>query len=516
MNTIAPDVAMLEDIHPMILSKLLENVRVTKMFQTLYGRMVVTHDVEVRRIQYDSRKVERGDMFVAIRGAGKDGHTFIASAIENGAKVIIVDDDGAMPDSFFMHAGVVKVVVANTRVALATIAANYFNHPAAKLTMVGVTGTNGKTTTTHLMKSILETHGWKTGLLGTIEYRIGDEIFPATHTTPESLELHELLSTMVNSECRSAVMEVSSHALEQHRVEGIGFQAAAFTNLTQDHLDYHVTMDEYFNAKKMLFEQLHPDSWAIVNVDDEWGKKMIESTKARTISYSALLPADLQAKQISLSMQGTTFTVVHRGEETMIESSLIGRFNVSNILAAFGMGIALGIPKATVRQGIRETHTVRGRFERIVSPKGWTAVIDYAHTPDALHKALMAVHDVFDASQRGRIITVFGCGGNRDRGKRPKMAGIATTASDITIVTSDNPRHEDPELIIDEIMTGVQIGKKVYRESDRAKAIRKGLELAMPGDVILIAGKGHEDYQVIGDKKIHFSDREVVEECIRS
>jgi UDP-N-acetylmuramoyl-L-alanyl-D-glutamate--2,6-diaminopimelate ligase len=505
---------IVEDV--MNLSNLLKGVAVSKMFQTMFGRMVVTHEVEVRHIQYDSRKVERGDLFVAIRGNASDGHKFIDYAVHNGAKVAVMEDDTVLPDSYFMHAGVVKIVVPNTRIALAQMSANYFDHPAGKLLMVGVTGTNGKTTTTHLIHSILQEQGTKSGLIGTIAYHIGNEVIPATHTTPESLELNELLSRLVEHGCTSAAMEVSSHALHQYRVYGFNFAAAVFTNLTQDHLDYHGSMEEYFQAKKMLFDSLHPDSWAIVNTDDEWGKKIYASAGRNKLSYGIKAPADVQAINIELSMQGTKFTILHGREETSIESLLIGRFNVNNILAAFGTGIALGISKPTLQRAIKAVTSVRGRFEQITSPNGWTAVVDYAHTPDALEKALMAVRDVFGSGKRGRIVTVFGCGGNRDRTKRPQMARIATELSDVTVITSDNPRHENADAIIDEVMAGVRQGATVHRETDRSKAIHLALGMAVNGDVILIAGKGHEDYQVISDRKIHFSDREVVEEFIRA
>jgi len=500
----------------MTLSKLLNNVVVTKMFQTLYGQMVVTHDVQINLIQYDSRKVKQKDLFVAIRGTGFDGHDFISQAVANGAKVVVLEHDSVLPDSFFMHAGVVKVVVPDSRAALARLSANYFNHPSEKLTAVGVTGTNGKTTSTYLIKSILEKNGNLTGLIGTIEYKIGQETLPATHTTPESLELNELLNTMVDQRCSSVVMEVSSHALSQHRVDGIGFRAGVFTNLTQDHLDYHGTMEEYGRSKQILFEHLAADATAIANVDDPWGRRVLQVTRAKRISYGMNSDADVRATDISLSMTGTTFTLLHNGQETKIETCLLGQFNVSNILAACSAGIALGVPKPLIQEAIRETKSVRGRFEQITAPQGWTAIIDYAHTPDALLQALRAIRHIFKESDHGRIITVFGCGGNRDRMKRPRMAAIVTENSDTTIVTSDNPRHEDPERIIDEIMAGVMPNARVVREGERKKAILLALSGASRNDVVLIAGKGHEDYQVVGDMKQHFSDREVVEEYIRS
>ncbi len=500
----------------MTLSKILEGVKVLKMFQTLYGKLLMTQEIHINHVQYDSRKIVPDDVFVAIRGTESDGHKFIEKAVSSGAKVVVVENDSTLPDSYFMHSGVVKIVVPNSRAALAQMSANYFEHPSNKLKIIGITGTNGKTTTTHLIKSILEISGVKTGLIGTIEYKIGNEVVPASHTTPESLELNELLARMVQSGCTSAVMEVSSHALHQYRVAGINFIAAVFTNLTQDHLDYHGTMDEYFKAKKILFKGLQSNAFAIVNLDDKWGKRIPNVTLANVKSYGFDVSADFFAKNISISMKGVKFTIVYNGEETDVESRLIGRFNVSNILAAFSTGIALGIPKEIVRNAISKAEIVRGRFEQITSPNGWTAVIDYAHTPDALEKALKAIHDVFDSSSRGRIITVFGCGGNRDRTKRPKMTNIATTLSDITIVSSDNPRHEDPEAIIDEIMTGVKTGAKVYREADRKQAIFMALDIAKIDDVILIAGKGHEDYQVVGDRKIYFSDRKTVEEFLQA
>jgi UDP-N-acetylmuramoyl-L-alanyl-D-glutamate--2,6-diaminopimelate ligase len=500
----------------MTLSKLLEGVSVMKMFQTMYGKMVVTHDVQINAVQYDSRKITQGNLFVAIRGTASDGHTFITHAVNNGAKVVVMDDDKALPDSYFMHAGVVKIVVGDTRKALATISANYFDHPATKLQLIGVTGTNGKTTTTHLIKSILEAHGSTTGLIGTIEYVIGNNVIPATHTTPESLELQQLLANMEQQGCSSTVMEVSSHALHQHRVDEIPFRAGVFTNLTQDHLDYHGSMEEYFKAKQMLFEGLESTAVAVVNIDDEYGARMLDATSARKMKYGIASGSDVRGEKISLSMSGTRMAVVHEGETTDIASPLIGRFNVSNVLAAFATGIALGIPKQTIRHAIQSTTAVRGRFEQIASPAGWTAIVDYAHTPDALLKALTAVHEIFDGQRRGKIITVFGCGGNRDRLKRPKMAEIATAHSDVTIVTSDNPRQEKPETIIDEVIAGAKSGAEIVRETDRKLAIINALERASANDVVLIAGKGHEDYQIIKDEKIHFSDREVVEEFLRS
>lgn len=497
----------------MTLSALLDGIPIIKMFQSMYGQMVVTHEINIGRIQYDSRKVERDDVFVAIRGTDNDGHAFIDDAINRGAKVVVMDDDTVRPDSFFMHAGVVKVVVRNTRSALARMSANYYGHPSRKLRLVGLTGTNGKTTTAYLIASLLE----NAGLIGTIEYRIGSRSILASHTTPESLEVNHLLAEMVESSCTSAVMEVSSHALHQHRVEGLSFEAGVFTNLTQDHLDYHGTMEEYFRAKKLLFDGLEGHAIAVTNADDSYGMRIVASTQAKVVRYGITSLADVGAKDIVLGVQGTSFTVVHDGKETPIRSQLIGRFNVYNTLAAFTTGMHLGISNEELQTKIAQTQPVRGRLERIVSPKRFTVVIDYAHTPDALRNCLSTIHDIFDGVEqktKGRIITVFGCGGNRDRGKRPQMGNIATRLSDITIVTSDNPRFEDPERIIDEIVDGIEPNTKVYRQADRKLAIEQALTLAQPGDVIVIAGKGHETYQVIGDQKVHFSDHEVVQKFL--
>jgi UDP-N-acetylmuramoyl-L-alanyl-D-glutamate--2,6-diaminopimelate ligase len=405
-------------------------------------------------------------------------------------------------------------VVPDSRKALAILSANYFGHPSKALKLVGVTGTNGKTTTTHLIRSIFESAGMKAGLIGTIEYRIGNTVVPATHTTPESLELNALFADMRQQRCTAVTMEVSSHALHQSRAYGLNFDVAVFTNLTQDHLDYHGTMDAYLQAKKILFDTLTPSARAVTNIDDVYGQTIIASTPAARMTYSAAKRADVRAEDIGLRIEGTTFRIVHNDEATTISSSLVGRFNVYNMLAAFSAGVALGLPKETIRKGIESVQNVRGRFERMRSPKGWTAIIDYAHTPDALEKCLLTIHDVLPRENRGKVITVFGAGGDRDKAKRPLMGAIAGKLSDTVVVTSDNPRTEDPETILDEIIRGLPKRTKFIREVDRRAAIRKAAQMAGAGDIVLIAGKGHEDYQVLGTKKIHFSDREVVQEVL--
>jgi len=499
----------------MRLSQLLEGVTVSKLFQTMYGQMVVTHEVEIGKVQYDSRKVQRGDCFIAIKGTASDGHSFIQSAMNQGAKVVVLQDDKVLPDALCMHAGVIKVVVPDSRKALALMSANYFDHPSKKLKFVGITGTNGKTTTSYLVKSILEAGGEKSGLVGTIEYRIGEQIIPATHTTPESLELNELFASMVENHCTSVSMEVSSHALDQSRVYGVDFDVAVFTNLTQDHLDYHITMENYFEAKKELFNYLKPSGCAVVNNDDRWGVQLLASIKTKKISYGINLSADIFAKEVKLSIDGTTFLVSNGKCECTVSTPLIGTFNVYNVLAAYTTGMALGLSQEQILDGIKNLKNVRGRFERIASPAGWTAVIDYAHTPDALGNCLRTIHDVLPQKNHGRIITVFGAGGDRDKTKRPIMGRIAGDYSDLVIVTSDNPRTEPPETIIDDVMRGITRHASVLREVDRQTAIEHAINSARQGDVILIAGKGHEDYQVIGKEKKHFSDREIVENLLK-
>ena len=499
----------------MNLGKLLEGVRVTKLFELAYGQFAVTHDLDIPRLQYDSRKVDRGDCFIALRGSGTDGHRFAMTAVERGAKVIVVEDDEAVPDAYCLHQATVKIVVPDSRKALAIMASNFFGNPSSSLTMVGVTGTNGKTTTTHLVKGILEEAGQRVGLVGTIEYRIGHDVIPATHTTPESLELNDLLSRMRSAGCQSVSMEVSSHALHQSRVHGLNYRVAVFTNLTQDHLDYHGSMEEYFRAKKILFDGLSAESTAVVNGNDEWGRRIASSTKARTISYGTGDGVDIHATDVKLSLDGSTFAISHGGSREQLSTPLVGRFNVYNALAAYSAGTALGFSHATLAAGIGRVKNVRGRLERVSSPSGWSAIIDYAHTPDALEKCLQTIHDVLPPQRQGNIVTVFGAGGDRDRTKRPLMGSVAARLSDRVIVTSDNPRTEDPNLIIDEIVAGIGRDAAVVCEPDRRAAILSALREAKKGDVILIAGKGHEDYQVIGTKKIHFSDREIVEEFIR-
>lgn len=498
----------------MNLSKLLEGVQVSKLFQTMYGRMVVTHDVDVHAIQYDSRKVTKGDCFVAIKGLATDGHLYISEAVSKGASVVVLEDDMALPDSYFMHAGVLKVVVPDSRKALAKMSATYYGNPSASMTMVGVTGTNGKTTTTHLVKSIFEASGQKVGLIGTIDYLIGKDSLPAHFTTPEALELNDLLKQMQQSGCNAVSMEVSSHALQQLRVHGISYGVGVFTNLTQDHLDYHDTMEKYFEAKKQLFDSLSTTSWAVINFDDDYGKRLLKSSTSRTLSYGFQSNADVYVESADLSVQGSTIKLRHGVEIIKLETSLAGRFNVYNVMAACATGLASEIPISAIQEGIRNIKSIKGRLERLTSRKGWTAFIDYAHTPDALEKCLTAIRELLPEGKRGKIITVFGAGGDRDRSKRPLMGRAVSSLSDVVVVTSDNPRTEDPEKIMKEIVRGILPNTKLLQIVNRREAIIRALEIARPGDAVVIAGKGHEEYQLLGKERIHFSDREIVEEYI--
>ena len=340
---------------------------------------------------------------------------------------------------------------------------------------------------------------------------MGEEKYPATHTTPESLELHKLFAAMVERGCTHAVMEVSSHSLHQDRVYGLEFAAAVFTNLTLDHLDYHGTMANYFQSKKILFDSLLPANWAITNGDDPSGAKIVQGTKASVLTYGVNGASDVSANNVSLSISGTSLVLRYHAQEIELHSQLVGRFNVYNVLAACSAGIALGIPAVSISAGVASFSSVPGRFERILSSAGWSAIIDYAHTPDALEKCLNTIRDVLPAQRSNKIITVFGAGGDRDKSKRPLMGKVVDALSDVVVVTSDNPRTEDPKAIIDDVLKGIHRKNDLFVEPDRRVAITNALSMARTGDIVLIAGKGHEDYQIIGKTKHHFSDREIVQ-----
>lgn len=493
----------------MKLGEILKHIKVRKF--------IGDKEIEIKDIAYDSRKVEEGSLFVAIKGLNSDGHRFIPEAVLAGAVGVVVEDDEIIDDEYFIEKGVAKILVGDSRKALALISSAFYGFPSRKLKLIGVTGTNGKTTTTHLVKSILESAGLKTGLVGTINYVIGDEVIPAVQTTPESLDLNRFLSKMVDNGISACAMEVSSHALALDRVYGFDFDVGVFTNLTQDHLDFHRTFDAYFQAKKILFDSLKESAYAIYNIDDPYGEKIVADTKAMKLSYGKSERADVRVKDVKLNFDGMNLTIqMPTGEPLEINSKLIGEFNVYNILASVAVGYALGIEHEDIKKGVENLENVRGRFEKIISPDGYVVIIDYAHTPDALEKCIDTILKLREQAGGGKLITVFGCGGDRDRGKRPVMGKIATEKSDITVITSDNPRFEDPQKIIDDILEGVKKDSVYYIFVDRAEAIKRALEMAQKGDIVLIAGKGHEEYQIVRDVKIPFSDKDVVFEFFKT
>ena len=466
-------------------------------------------DLGIRQVANDSRKVQPGALFVAVHGVATDGNLYARDAVARGAAVIVSED--AAPAGW--TSDVPWIQVREGRKALATAAANFFGRPAAALKLVGVTGTNGKTTTSSLIDSILRASGAKTGLFGTIAYHTPAGEHPAPNTTPESLELQQFFAEIRDNGGTFATMEASSHALAMDRLWGCHFAAAVFTNLTRDHIDYHKTFENYFAAKQRLFEGTGagaPDV-AVINTDDEWGKKLVGVAK-KTLTYGLQNGSDLKAKKFQLSFKGLSFTAQTPNGAVQVESPLVGRINVYNILAAVGAGIGLGLPNGVIEAGIRNLHAVAGRFQRVDHGQPFLVVVDYAHTDDALENLIRTAREL---NAKGRIITVFGCGGSRDRTKRPIMGEISGRLSDLSILTSDNPRQEDPLKIISDIVVGAQkSGGKYMIEPDRAKAIQMAVDEARAGDMVLLAGKGHEDYQIFADRTIHFDDREVAEKAL--
>ena len=467
-----------------------------------------SEDVEITGVNIDSRRIKEGHLFVAMKGTQVDGHRFIQKAVELGAKAVLCED---MPEE--RNEGVTYVQVASTEDAVGKVATTFHHNPSSRLKLVGVTGTNGKTTIATLLYNMFTKMGHKCGLLSTVCNYIVDERIPADHTTPDPIELNELLGRMVDAGCEYAFMECSSHAIAQKRIGGLTFAGGIFTNLTRDHLDYHKTFENYRNAKKAFFDSLPKAAFAITNADDKNGMVMVQNTKATVKTYSTRSVADFKGRIIECHFEGMYLDI--DGREVGV--NFIGKFNVSNLLAVYGAAVMLGKKPEDVLVVMSTLHSVSGRLEPIQSPDGYTAVVDYAHTPDALENVLNAIHEVLDGKS-GHVITVCGAGGNRDKGKRPLMAQEAVRQSDRVIITSDNPRFEEPQDIIDDMLAGLdqQQMKKVVSIVDRREAIRTACMMAQKGDVILIAGKGHEDYQEVKGVKHHFDDHEVVRECMEN
>ncbi len=476
------------------LKDILSNINIVK------GK--VTDDIQIAQIRYDSRQVQDGDVFVAIKGVQTDGHKFISKAVENGAKVVITEqwqDD--------LPGNIVQIEVADTHEALALMASAYYDHPSRKLKLTGVTGTNGKTTVATLSYKLFKKAGYKAGLLSTVAIMIDGETFPATHTTPDPLMINYYLNEMVKQGVTHAFMEISSHGIDQKRTAGLDFDGGVFTNLTHDHLDYHETFINYRDTKKRFFDNLKEEAFALVNADDKNGPFMLQNTKARKLTYALKNPADYKGKILERNFTGMLMEI----NQMDVWVRLVGKFNAYNILAVYGTAEQLGLEPFDILKIISELSSVSGRFELIISPEGKIAIVDYAHTPDALENVLKTINEIRPRNKE-RLITVVGAGGNRDKTKRPEMAEVAARLSDMVIFTSDNPRDEDPDDIIDDMEAGVpgQFYKKTLRITDRREAIKAAGKLANPGDIILIAGKGHEDYQIVKGRKTHFDDREEI------
>ncbi len=481
----------------MILNDLLANIKTTQILGST--------DIDITGIQFDSRKVGEGNLFVAQDGTTVDGHNFITDCVAKGAKAVLLSKKEFLPSQ---PDGVTYILTNDADEALGQMASKWFGEPSKKLTLVGVTGTNGKTTIATLLYKLTRALGHKAGLLSTVVNYVDDQSVPATHTTPDALELNALLAKMVAAGCSHAFMEVSSHSIAQRRIAGLDFDGALFTNLTRDHIDYHKTFDNYRDTKKRLFDDLKPTAFAVTNKDDKNGLVMTQNSKAAVYTYSTRAMADYRAQILEEGFDGMLLQL--DGQEVFVP--LVGRFNVSNLLCIYGAAINLGFDKIEILRVLSTLTPVNGRFETIRSPKGWTAIIDYAHTPDAVDNVIQTINEI----RKGKLFTVVGCGGNRDKGKRPMMAQIAKHGSDQLILTSDNPRDEEPDDILRDMAAGLtdEELRSTLIISDRESAIKTACTLAQANDVILVAGKGHEDYQIIKGVKHHFDDHEIVRKCI--
>ena len=480
----------------MILDDILQNV----ILQKVIGET----EISISSIQFDSRKVGSGSVFVATRGTASDGHQFIPMAIEKGAKAIVSEE---IPTE--INVEVTYITVENSADALGKMASAWYDFPSSKMTLVGITGTNGKTTIATLLYQLFRQLGYKSGLLSTVCNYIDDVSVEATHTTPDALALNELLAEMVDAGCEYAFMEVSSHSVDQRRIAGLEFDGGIFTNITRDHIDYHLTFENYLKAKKQFFDELSADAFALTNADDKNGLVMLQNSKAKKYTYSLRGMADFKTRILEHSFEGMLLDM----NDKEVNVSFIGKFNASNLSAVFGAAVLLGQDELEVLRIISSLHSVSGRFETLHAPAGYTAIVDYAHTPDALTNVIGTINQILQGN--GRLITVVGCGGNRDKGKRPMMAREAVNGSWKAILTSDNPRFEDPQDILNDMLAGLDAVDKAKSLAivDRREAIKTACALAQAGDVVLVAGKGHEDYQIIQGVKHHFDDKEEVRKC---
>lgn len=485
--------------------------------EILRGDFKVKGDINrnIEHISYNSKEIRQGSLFFAISGQKVDGHFFIEEAIKKGAKAVVYEIGHFIPSE---HTDITWIGVNDSRDALAWISAKFYGNPSEKLKIIGITGTNGKTTTSYLIRDILKRYGKKTGVIGTIKYLIDDEERVAIHTTPEAPEFQELLHEMIFKGVEYVITEVSSHALALKRVDYTKFDVAVFTNLSRDHLDFHKDMEDYFNAKKRLFtELLKNDAVAVINLDDAYGRKLIEQLSNKKILYSMENPqADIYVKNYRLKFKGTEINVdIKKKKEIFIKTSLLGIPNIYNVISAVSVAVALNIPFDIIESALLDAHSPDGRFERVDEGQDFLVFVDYAHTPDALERLLISVRKLKEEiSKNGKVVTIFGCGGNRDRGKRPQMGKIATELSDYVILTSDNPRWEEPRQIIREVEEGILKDNYIV-VPDRAMSLWIGTRLCKNGDILIVAGKGHEDYQEIKGERYSFSDREVLIKALK-
>ncbi len=482
----------------MILRQVLDNVKILE----IVGKL----ETEISEIIFDSRKVIENSLYIAIKGTLADGHQYISSAIEKGAKGIVCE---VLPEQ--KEEGITYIKVENSSEVLGLLASNFYANPSKDLILIGVTGTNGKTSVSTLLFNVFQKMGYLSVLISTVEYRIGNEVFPSTHTTPDIVTLNKILAKAVEQGCQYAFMEVSSHGIHQGRIDGLNFRIAGFTNITHDHLDYHKTFLDYLNTKKRFFDELPQTAVAITNVDDKNGLVMLQNTKAKKKTYALKTLADYQGKLLEADFNGMLLNF--NGKEFW--TTLTGKFNVYNLLLVFAIVRELGFEENEILTTISQLKRVNGRFETLKSEGGIVFVVDYAHTPDALENILDSINDI--RTKKERLITVFGCGGNRDKEKRPEMGKVATRKSTLAIITSDNPRTEDPMQIIKEIEAGIEVENfsKYTTIPDRKEAIKMAIKFAEPKDIILVAGKGHETYQEINGMRHHFDDKEVILELTK-